>query len=67
MKQLDGCDSSSEETEIYAESYWERDYMGTGYQTYLDVIENNESANITKEEKSSETKRALTAREDEFL
>ena len=47
MKQLDGCDSSSEETEIYAEAYWERDYMGTGYQTYLDVIENIESANIT--------------------
>ena len=49
MKQLDGSDSSSEETKIYAESYWERDYMGTGYQTNLDVIENIESSNITKE------------------
>ena len=41
--------------------------MGTRYQTYLDVIENIESANITKEKKSRETERALKAREDEFL
>ena len=41
--------------------------MGTTYQTYLDVIENIKSADITEEEKSSETERALKAREDEFL
>ena len=43
--QLDGNNSSADEG--YAESYRERDYMGTGYQTYLDAIENIESANIT--------------------
>ena len=67
IEQLDGCESSSEESDNYAQSYWERDYMGTTYQTYLDVIENIKSADITEEEKSSETERALKAREDEFL
>ena len=65
IEQLDGNNSSSDER--YAESYWERDYMGTGYQTYLDAIENIDSANIFMEEKFNETEIALTAREDAFL
>ena len=31
IEQLDGKDSDIEEA--YAESYWEREYMGTSYQT----------------------------------
>ena len=65
IEQLDGNDSSSEE--VYAKSYWERDQLGTGYQSYLDVIENIESANISNEDKSNETKRAMKAREDAFV
>ena len=65
IEQLDGNNSSSEDR--YSESYWERDYMGTWYQTYQDAIENIESANISREEKSSETERALKAREDALL
>ena len=65
IEQLDGNNSSDEE--CYAESYWERDYMGTSYQTYLDTIENIESENISKEEKSSETERALIARQEAFV
>ena len=60
IEQLDGNNSSSDER--YAESYWERDYMGTGYQTYIDTIENIESANISMDEKSNETERALKAK-----
>ena len=41
--------------------------MGTGYQTYLDAIENIESSDISSEEKSNETDRALKVREDAFL
>ena len=65
IEQLDGNNSSSDER--YAESYWERDYIGTGYQTYIDAIENIESANISMEEKSNETERALKAREYAIL
>ena len=65
IEQLDGNDSSAEDR--YAESYWERGFMGTGYQTYLDAIENIESSDISSEEKSNETDRAHKAREDAFL
>ena len=65
IEQLDGNESSTEN--VYAESYWEKDCMGTGYQRYLDTIENIESANLSVEEKSSETLKALKAREDAFL
>ena len=41
--------------------------MGTGYQRYLDTIENIESANLSMEEKFSETVRVLKAREYAFL
>ena len=64
IEQLDGNDSSSEE--VYATNYWERDQMGAGYQRYIDVTENIESANISKEEKSNEIERAMKAREDAF-
>ena len=65
IEQLDGNDSNSDE--VYAAYYWEREQMGTGYQSYLDVIENIESANISKEEKLTETERAMKAREDAFV
>ena len=65
IEQLDGIDSSAEDG--YAESYWERGFMGTGYQTYLYAIDNIESSDISSEEKSNETDRALKAREDAFL
>ena len=65
IEQLDGNDSNSEE--VYAAYYRERDHMGTGYQSYLDVVENIESANIAKEEKSNEIVRAMKAREDAFV
>ena len=57
IEQLDGNYSSTDER--YAESYWERDYMGTEYQTFLDAIEDIESANISLEEKRIEVERAL--------
>ena len=41
--------------------------MATGYQTYLDAIENIESSDISSEENSNETNRALKVREDAFL
>ena len=52
--QLDGNDSSTAE-DGYAESYWERGFMGTGYQMYWDAIANIESLDISSEEKSNET------------
>ena len=65
IEQLDGNDSDREEA--YAESYWEREYMGTSYQTYLDVMENIKSADISEDEKSSEMERALEARKEAFI
>ena len=41
--------------------------MGTSYQTYLDVMQNIKSADISKEVKSSETERALEARKEAFI
>ena len=38
IEQLDG--TSSDTDDPYPESYWERDYMGTVYQNYLDAIDN---------------------------
>ena len=64
IEQLDGNNSSTDEG--YAESYWERDYMGTEYQTFLDAMEDIESANISLEEKRIEVERALKARENAF-
>ena len=65
IEQLDGNDSDTEEA--YAESYWEREYLGTSYQTYLDVMENIKSADISEDEKSSEMERALNARKEAFI
>ena len=68
IDQLDGSQSSSEESDNFAQSYWQQNYMGTIYQTYLDVIKNTKPADITGEDNSSsETERAIKAREDEFL
>ena len=41
--------------------------MGTGYQAYLDAIKNIESVNITIEDKSNKTERALKATEEEKI
>ena len=41
--------------------------MGHGYQKYLNVFENIESANISEEDKSNEIERTLKAREDAFV
>ena len=65
IQQVDGNSSDSEES--YAGSYWESDYMGTDYQTYLDAIGDIESANISIDEKPIERERALKARESAFL
>ena len=65
IEQLYGNDSYTEEA--YAKFYWERDYMGTLYQTCLDVMENIKSAAISQDEKSSETERALEAIKEAFI
>ena len=60
IEQLDGNSSDSEV--IYAESYWERDYMGPEYQTYLNAIENIDNSNFSQEVQQSEINRAKITR-----
>ena len=64
IEQLDGTNSSTDEG--YADSYWETDYMGPEFKTFLDAMEDIESANISLEEKRIEVERALKARENAF-
>ena len=65
IEQLDGNSSDSEV--IYAESYWERDYMGPEYQTYLNAIENIDNSNFSREVQQSEIERAKITRLNYFL
>ena len=52
---------------IYAESYWEQDYLGTVYQTYLDAIQNIEYSELSTEEKQDEVERAKATRLNALL
>ena len=65
IEQLDG--NSSDTGDPYHESYWERDYMGTVYQNYLDTIENIESLDISIEEQQKEIERAKDTRMIDLL
>ena len=65
IEQIDGHNTDTEEA--YAKSYWERVYMETSYQAFLDVMENIKSADISQDEKYSETERALEARKEAFI
>ena len=65
IKQLDGTSSDIEG--IYAESYWEQDYLGTVYQTYLDAIQNIEYSELSTEEKQDEVERAKATRMSALL
>ena len=48
--------------ESYAESYWKRDYIGTSYQTYLDIVNDIESLNLTTEQQQIEIERVKSKR-----
>ena len=65
IEQIDGSNSDSEDT--YAESYWERDFMGRTYKTYLDTLENIKTSNLSLEEKQQESERAKRARMEAYL
>ena len=65
IEQLDGRSSDIEG--IYAESYWEQDYLGTVYQTYLDAIQNIEYSELSTEEKQDEVERAKATRLNALL
>ena len=53
MEQIDG--NYSDDEDPYAESYWERDFMGTSYHCYLEAIENIRTSNLSLEEKHEES------------
>ena len=65
IQQVDGNSSDLEES--YAEKYWERDYMGTTYQNYLDVVEDINSLDLSYEEKQIEIERAKSKRMEDLL
>ena len=65
IEQVDG--SNSEYEDNYAESYWERDYMGRNYKTYIDSLENIKTSNLSIEEKHTESERARRARMEAYL
>ena len=65
IEQLDGTSSDTED--VYAESYWEHDHLGTIYQRYLDAIENIESSQLSLAEKQMEIERAKDIRMKAFL
>ena len=65
IEQIDGNSSECEDT--YAESYWESDYMGTSYHSYLNAVENIKTSDISLEEKHLEYERAKGARKEAFL
>ena len=56
MEQLNGISSDTEDT--YAESNWERDFIGTMYHNYLDAIQYIKSSNLSIEKQNVEIERA---------
>lgn len=65
IEQLDGISSDTEDT--YAESYWERDYLGTVYQNYLDAIQNIKNSKLSIEEQHNEIEIAKDTRMNDLL
>ena len=65
IEQLDGISSDIEDT--YAESYWERDFLGRVYQNYLDAIQNIKSSNLSIEEQPNEVEIAKDTRINDLL
>ena len=53
IEQLEGNSSNTEWA--YAESSWEKDYMGTSYQIHLDVMENIKIVGSPNDENSNKT------------
>ena len=67
-KDIEQLDVTSLDTDDpYPESYWERDYMGTVYQNYLDAIDNIKSLNISIEEQQEKIERAKNSRMHDLL
>ena len=62
---IDGSNSDDEDN--YAESYWERDFIGRTYKTYLDTLKNFKTSNQSLEEKQQESERAKRARMEVYL
>ena len=54
-------------THIILINIGKRDNMGQTYKRYLDVIENINDSNLSKEEKEQETERAKTERKNAYL
>ena len=65
IEQLDGIGSDTEDT--YAESYLERDYLGTVYQNYLYAIQNIKSSKLSIEEQHDEIEIAKDTRMIDLL
>ena len=65
IEQLDGISLDTEDT--YAESYWERDFLGWVYQNYLDAIHNIKSSKLSIEEQPNEVKIAKDTRINDLL
>lgn len=59
IEQLDGCDSMSDELDendkfMKTLHYWKNGYLGTVYQSYLDVIDVIKESDLTEETKDDE-------------
>ena len=67
-KEIEHLDETSLDTgDRFADSYWERDYMGTVYQNYLDAVQNIQSLDISAEEQEEEIERARDTRMIDLL
>ena len=65
IEQIDGHNSDDED--LYAESYWEREFMRTSYHSYLDALQNIKTSNLSSKEKNEEYQRVKEARKEAFL
>ena len=71
IEQLDGCDSFSDELDeddkyMKTLHYWKKGFLGTVYQTYLDVVDVIKKSDLTEESKDDERAKALEARKHAF-
>ena len=67
IEQLDGCNDISEDTKyIRSRHYWKSGYLGTAYQSFLDVLDIIEESELSETEKVTEKQKALDSRKNAF-